>query len=237
MTKEELQLWRDKQAGLITQEEFNAQWAALRAAPNPAPDPVQPQPRASAVAKQPQGLPLNTKILIGIGAGVIGMLAVIAFLLFWHSPEQTGKRFAKELVESAKKEGSVNSRVNLILEDLQHIRDAAGEYYYDNYRRKKDAHAPDKNLFLENNTAILNIFGKYLLLEDIVRRGEYSMATLDDGTWMLSRNMKSFPKNVRQALIPHAKKHALFKGKDLKAHYQGGENLYVRLFNLSSVRH
>lgn len=57
------------------------------------------------------------------------------------------------------------------------------------------------------------------------------MKTLNDGTWMLTRNMKSFPKDVRQALIPHAVKHALFKGEDLKAHYRGEENLYVRLFN------
>lgn len=95
MDKEKLaQLIADYRDGKITAEEFSARRGGINGGESPHPErPVMNTPDCPP-------MPTNTKILIGIGGGILLMLCVIAFLIFWNSPEQVAKRALPGLLKA-----------------------------------------------------------------------------------------------------------------------------------------
>lgn len=95
MDKEKLaQLIADYRDGKITAEEFSARRGGINGGESPHPErPVMNTPDCPPMST-------NTKILIGVGGGILLMLCVIAFLLFWNSPEQVAKRALPGLLKA-----------------------------------------------------------------------------------------------------------------------------------------
>lgn len=95
MDKERLaQLIADYREGKITAEEFNARRDDINGDGSPQSE----RPVMNAPGRPP--MPTNTKILIGIGGGIFLMLCIIAFLMFWNSPEQVAKRALPGLLKA-----------------------------------------------------------------------------------------------------------------------------------------
>ena len=95
MDKEKLaQLIADYREGKITAEEFNTRRNGINGDGSPQSE----RSVADAPARSPMSM--NTKILIGLGGGILLMLCVIAFLLFWNSPEQVAKRALPGLLKA-----------------------------------------------------------------------------------------------------------------------------------------
>lgn len=98
MDKEKLaQLMTDYLAGKITAEEFSTKKAETQGrglAPS-----TERLVSNGTVPTKPS-MSSTAKILLGLGCGIFLMLCVIAFLLFWNSPEQVAKRALPGLLKA-----------------------------------------------------------------------------------------------------------------------------------------
>ena len=92
------QLIADYREGKITAEEFSARRNGINGDGSPQPErPVMNTPDCPP-------MPTNTKILIGIGGGILLMLCVIALLMFWNSPEQVATRALGDMFKAMHQE-------------------------------------------------------------------------------------------------------------------------------------
>lgn len=96
MDKEKLvQLMADYREGKISAEEFSAKRAEMQSSGT-----LTERHRSNETAPAKTPMSPNAKILLWLGSGIFLMLCVIAFLLFWNSPEQVAKRALPGLLKA-----------------------------------------------------------------------------------------------------------------------------------------
>lgn len=96
MDKEKLvQLMADYREGKISAEEFSAKRAEMQSSGT-----LTERHRSNETAPAKTPMSPNAKILLWLGSGIFLMLCVIAFLLFWNSPEQVAKRALPRLLKA-----------------------------------------------------------------------------------------------------------------------------------------
>ena len=194
MDKERLaQLIADYREGKITAEEFNARRNGINGDGSPEPDrPVLNNPDRST-------MPTSTKILIGIIGGILLMLCIIAFLMFWNSPEQVAKRALGDMFKGMHQETQTSvheAHALRIITDLRRIKAAALMFFASNTGRI-DLH----DFFIGNTQGIVAKFGEYLdNPESLDPDGDYMIITLTDNTCLIKKLLSQTPVEVRRLL-------------------------------------
>lgn len=206
MNNEKLaQLIADYRDGKITAEEFSARRGGINGGESPHPErPVMNTPDCPP-------MPTNTKILIGIGGGILLMLCVIAFLMFWNSPEQVAKRalhqFSKGINQETQ-ESIHETHALRIIADLRYIKIAALMFFVEN--ADKINHS---DFFVGNTREIIAKFGKYMDdPEALDKDGDYMIMTLTDNTCLIKKLLSQTPVEVRNILAERAKEAGLYNG-------------------------
>lgn len=230
MDKEKLaQLIADYRDGKITAEEFSARRNDINGDGSPQSE----RPVADTSARSPMST--NTKILIGIGGGILLMLCVIAFLLFWNSPEQVSTRALGDMFKAMHQETqeSVHEAHALrIITDLRRIKAAALMFFASNTGRI-DLH----DFFIGNTQGIVAKFGEYMdNPESLDPNGDYMIITLTDNTCFIKKLLSQTPVEVRKILVERAKTVGLYNGnriydKTTREYYAGDPDGLYYLIN------
>ena len=230
MDKERLaQLIADYREGKITAEEFNARRDDINGDGSPQSE----RPVMNAPGRPP--MPTSTKILIGIIGGILLMLCIIAFLMFWNSPEQVAKRALGDMFKGMHQETQTSvheAHALRIITDLRRIKAAALMFFASNTGRI-DLH----DFFIGNTQGIVAKFGESLdNPESLDPDGDYMIVTLTDNTCFIKKLLSQTPIEVRKILVERAKDVGLYNGnriydKATREYYAGDPDGLYYLIN------
>jgi hypothetical protein len=187
-------LFEDYRAGRITAEQFNELRNALT-------------PPVAESFHRPQTQTLNFKLLGGL---VVFFLAVIAFLLFWNSPEQTAKRFVRniEAVNNAidnDPKAQARARAVDIVSSLRNLK-AASMMFYADYMDEIN----DRRIVIDTHNSV-HFLMEYLDNPEKHRKGFTFVGETVAGSqhWYVGADVSQESKDVRRQLQQRAREAGL----------------------------
>jgi len=158
----------------------------------------------------------DVRVLVAIGIVNTILLSLIAFLLFWHSPEMTAQRIANRLNEVAA-ETALESEAVMIASSMRMLKSAGVMAIASMPDRSGSLHIDEVVPFLDDVSMIKDGIDKYRIMQH-------------DGTWYICRAMDDVPRNVKEKLAGLAEKHQLLQDVGGSLYTQNGAELFVRFY-------
>lgn len=158
----------------------------------------------------------DVRILVAIGIVNTILLSLIAFLLFWYSPEMTGQRIAARLNEIAT-ETALESEAVMIASSMRILKSAGIMAIASMPDRSGSLHIDEVIPFLDDVSQINGGIERYRTMQH-------------GGTWYICRSMDDVPRNVKEKLAGMAVRLQLLQDVNGSLYTQNGAELFVRFY-------